>query len=335
MNQPFRPNLGIWTVGVPALATAAILAVTMAICAETILRWSFGSVGSGSPLSTEKELAARAARAEELMVKAEKLLHEAKRRAGLPIPDGLTSRDSAFLGEELTSLVTTLGNLEAKRLAANPRWAGTLTYKLHQQGVRAGDVVTASFSGSFPALNTAVIAACSVLQARLLAISSVTASNWGANQPGFTWPEIEVRLVQAGLFAPASVAVSIGGAGDRGEDLEPDARAQAAQIQLASARALQAEVLSPEDLRKAVGQRMRIYRLAGNRARPVLYVNVGGSTASLGASLAILRQRSGFLQALPFDLSSDRGVIAHFTEMGVPVLNLLNIRDLAFRWDIS
>jgi tetratricopeptide (TPR) repeat protein len=31
-------------------------------------------------------------------------------------------------------------------------------------------------------------------QARVVAVSSVTASTWGANQPGFTWPEIEALL---------------------------------------------------------------------------------------------------------------------------------------------
>jgi poly-gamma-glutamate system protein len=80
--------------------------------------------------------------------------------------------------------------------------------------------------------------------------------------------------------------------------------------------------------------RMRLYRMHSLPRGPVLFVNVGGSAASLGASLAILRQRSGFLRALPFDLSAQRGIVARFAERGVPVLNLLNIRDLAFRWGL-
>jgi poly-gamma-glutamate system protein len=168
-----------------------------------------------------------------------------------------------------------------------------------------------------------------------VAISSVTASNWGANQPGFTWPEMEVLLVRAELLNPASVAITQGGDGDQARELEPEARVKVREIQLASAQALRAEALSLPDLRQAIERRMQLYRLHCGRRAPVLYVNVGGSTPSLGASLAILRQRSGFIRALPFDLSPDRGVIARFTEIGVPVLNLLNIRDLAFRWNIS
>jgi poly-gamma-glutamate system protein len=335
MNRPYRPKLGIWRASVPALAAAAVLSVSLTIWVEAILRPPSRLVTAGNSIRVDQELAAKADRAEELVAKAEKLLREAKSQASIPLPDGLSPQDSSFLGEELTPLVTTLGNLEAKRMAANPRWAYTLTYKLHQEGVRAGDIVAASFSGSFPALNTSVMAACSVLQARVIAISSVTASNWGANQAGFTWPEIEARLVQAGLFTPASVAITLGGAEDRAEDLEADAQALASEIQRASALALRAEILMPRDLRQSIDQRLRIYRLHSSRHAPALYINVGGSTASLGTSLAILRQRSGFLRAMPFDLSSNRGVIARFAEMGVPVLNLLNIRDLAFRWNIS
>ena len=79
---------------------------------------------------------------------------------------------------------------------------------------------------------------------------------------------------------------------------------------------------------------MAAYRRAANGRRIVLYVNVGGTAASLGSSDAVLRLRSGFLPALPFDRSEGRGVMARFAEQGVPVLTLLNIRDLAIRWGI-
>jgi poly-gamma-glutamate system protein len=66
----------------------------------------------------------------------------------------------------------------------------------------------------------------------------------------------------------------------------------------------------------------------------VLYVNVGGTSASLGESPAVLNLKSGFIRPGPFDRSERRGVMARFAEQGVRVLTLLNIRDLAVRWGI-
>jgi len=55
----------------------------------------------------------------------------------------------------------------------------------------------------------------------------------------------------------------------------------------------------------------------------------------MGRSPAILKQKTGFLPQRPWDISPDRGVMARFVERGVPVLTLLNIRDLAMRWRIA
>jgi poly-gamma-glutamate system protein len=209
-----------------------------------------------------------------------------------------------------------------------------LTVKLRQAGIGRGSVVAAGFSGSFPGLDLAVTAACQALGADLMAVSSVTASMWGANQPGFTWPEIELRLVNAGVIRRASVAISMGGDGDRALDLEPEGRAEADRIMVATARALGVEALRPPDYPAAIEGRLAIYERE-RRGRPIaLYVNVGGTDASLGRSTAVLRLRNGFLPGVPFDLSRDRGVMALLAERGVPVLTLLNVRDLALRWGV-
>jgi poly-gamma-glutamate system protein len=183
-------------------------------------------------------------------------------------------------------------------------------------------------------LNLAVMAACQALEADLIAISSVTASSWGANQSGFTWPEMEARLVRAGIVRRASVAVTMGGSGDRGQDLEPDGRALAGQILDRVATDLGVPALRPMNTPASIEQRLDLYRRAAGGRRIVLYVNVGGTEASLGESPAILRLRSGFIAGVPFDFSPSRGLVARFAERGVPVLTLLNVRDLAARWGV-
>jgi poly-gamma-glutamate system protein len=279
-------------------------------------------------------VAEQAAHAERTMAEGARVLREAKIAEGTASDPGVDAESSGLVGAELTPLVTTLGSLEAKSLASRPAWARVLAQQLHHAGVGPGDVVAASFSGSFPGLNLAVSAAAEALGARVIAVSSVTASSWGASQPGFTWPEMEVRLVASRGISPATLAVSAGGADDLARDLEPDGRALAVQIRDRVARDLKVPVINTSRLEDTVRARLDAYQRAAANRRISAYVNVGGHLASLGDSPAILRQRSGWLDRLPFDLSERRGVTARFVERGIPVLHLLNVRDLALRWGV-
>jgi poly-gamma-glutamate system protein len=242
--------------------------------------------------------------------------------------------DDALIGHDLTPLVSTLGEIEAKRVAASPAWPRAIVREFHRAGLRPGDVVAASFSGSFPGINLAVIAAAQALRIRLVAVSSVTASSWGATDPGFTWPEMETRLAAAGVVRRATVAVSTGGAGDRALDLDEEGQALARGIAAEAAARLQARLIEPADFGAAIQARLDAFD-AARAGRPIAaFVNVGGTEASLGRSPAILKVQNGWLPKTPFDTSPDRGLIARMVEHGVPVLHVLNVRDLALRWGI-
>lgn len=244
------------------------------------------------------------------------------------------AQDDALIGSELTPLVTTLGEIEAKRVSASPAWAPALVRELRRAGIHEGDVVTASFSGSFPGINLALMSACQALGATLVAASSVTASSWGATDPDFTWPEIEARLVEAGILRGATVVVSAGGEGDRALDLDEEGRSLARAIAARSASRLGARLIEPATFGEAIRARLQAYD-AARGARPIAaFVNVGGTQASLGLSPAILRVRNGWLEPVPFDLSRGRGLVARMVERGVPVLHMLNVRDLALRWGL-
>jgi poly-gamma-glutamate system protein len=248
---------------------------------------------------------------------------------------GLGSDRAALVGLELTPLVTTAGSLESKRLATDPRWAAVLVDQFSAHGLAPGDTVLASFSGSFPGLNLAVMAACRVMSLRLVAVSSVTASTWGANEPGFTWPEMEVLVAGSGVLPAASSGVSIGGSRDTGADLDPQARVLAVEIQRASARALGAVALEAGSLDESIAQRLAHYRglLAGRR--PAAYVNVGGNHASLGGERAEFRHEEGWLPFPHGAADAHASVTSAFLAERVPVLSLLNIKALAARWRLS
>jgi poly-gamma-glutamate system protein len=333
-TRPFRPHKG-WLLLPTWLLVLGTVLVLAAVAAVTVLGRNRDWQGVDHTRTASPDLLQKASQASRQARVAEEFLRKSKTDAGIKLDPGLTAADPAWLGCELTPLVTTLGSLEAKRLAAEPEWARVLTLRLYQAGVRPNSVVAAGCSGSFPALNLALACACQALGAELVAVSSVTASTWGANQPGFTWPEIESRLVRAQIIRPVSVGISIGGAGDAAGDLEPAARQLAQRIQREACAALGATPLVAATLPEAVEQRLELYRRAA-RGRPILlYVNVGGTEASLGDSAAVLRLQPGFIPAKPFDLSPRRGVIARFAESGVPTLSLLNIEGLALKWGLT
>ena len=244
------------------------------------------------------------------------------------------STGEALIGSEWTPLVTTLGEAEAKRVSMSPAWPRALVREFHGAGLRRGDVVAASFSGSFPGINLAVMSAAEAMGVSLAAVSSVTSSSWGASDPGFTWPEMEARLVAAGALRKATVAVSAGGDGDRALDLDGDGQSRAREIAARCAGQLGARLIDPADFEEAIRARLDAFDEA-RAGRPLAaFVNVGGTEAALGRSPAILKVQNGWLGKAPFDSSPGRGLVARMVEQGVPVLHILHVRGLAVRWGI-
>ena len=329
----FRPPAGHWH---PRAGRVAGLGWAAAVAIALITTWV--PLPMGAPAAALRalrplppDLEARMARAEATARRGQDLLRQAKIDA---FGAGAVSDPSGLIGQDVTPLVTTLGSLEAKRLSTNPAWAAVLAERLAAEGVGAGTVVAASLSGSFPGLNLALAAACQALDARLIAVSSVTASTWGANEPGFTWPEMEARLVDAGVLARVSIAVTAGGSADLADDLPDDGRSLAHGIRDAIALRLGAEALRPAGFEEAVSDRLRSYRRAAAGAPIGLYVNVGGADASMGRSPAILGLGAGIVRAGRIAGSPRGGVTARFLDERVPVLMLLNVRELAVLWGV-
>jgi poly-gamma-glutamate system protein len=145
---------------------------------------------------------------------------------------------------------------------------------------------------------------------------------------------MEALLVEGGEMVPVSVAVSAGGAGDRALDLDEKGRLLALGIAERSAGRLGAVLLAPASLSEAIDARLAVFDRHRNGRAIAAFINVGGTEASLGSSTAILKVTSGWVPPATFDTSPGRGLVARMVERGVPVLHLLNVRDLAARWGL-
>jgi len=140
------------------------------------------------------------------------------------IDDVNDPNQTALIGQEYTLITTDRGYIDAKLTATNPNFAAVIVQLLKDAGLKENENVAVAFSGSFPGLNISVMAALEALNLHPIIITSVGASNFGANDPYFTWLDMESLLKNSGIFHFKSVAASTGGGQDIGRGLSPEGR---------------------------------------------------------------------------------------------------------------
>lgn len=227
---------------------------------------------------------------------------------------------TGLLGDYVTEITTTLGAPEAKRTTANSDMAALAVTLLREAGVREGDTVGAGFSGSFPALDLAVLCACDAMGVRCVYIASVGSSTYGANQPELTLPDIVCRLVQDGCLSTLPAAITPGGAYDIGYDMEQDVLSDI----LTRLERYGVPIVRESSFSENIAWRMALYESLG----PICcFVGVGGNVTTLGRDGTTLRQ--GVTYPGRTGLISERsGLLERYSAAGLPVVQFLNIKQL-------
>ena len=269
----------------------------------------------------------------ELMRRCTQAIKKEKLRMGVPIDRHLDPNETGLIGVEYTDITTTLGSLAAKRTSTNPAFAAVVIDMLNRAGVRPGDRVAVCLSGSFPALNIAVLSAARVLDLHPAIISSEGASMYGANHPEMTWLDMERVLAETGILPYRSIAASLGGIGGAqggldGTGIEAGLRA----IHRNGIPLLEEEGSST--LTADVRKRLALFDQALGGRRPAAFINVGGSLTSLGDGPEGHRLPAGLLKKVPAIQNPERGIIFRMGERGVPVIHLLKIKSIAAQYGI-
>lgn len=268
-------------------------------------------------------------KAAKLMEKALDYIRIEKESRGLTSDPQIDINNTGIIGMEWSSITTTLGALEVKRTSANPDFAAVVVDMLKEAGLEEGDFVAVNLSGSFPALNIAVISAIEVLGLDSAIISSAGASAWGANEPGFTYPDMEQALYEAGVFKARSEAVSLGGADDIGGEMDE----AVAEELLARYKKQGGTIIYQPDFGLNLQQRLEIYEQKGKSIS--CFINVGGNLLSSGGNEDFTRLRTGLIKKGEYTGNRNwNGLIQEFLYKGIPVINLLNIKDLAIRYGV-
>ena len=210
-----RKGVGRWLISIiaPPPYTEALPAIK---ARALLVLFVLGALGVGLFFLTRSPWIpdAEEQRASQLMYQGLQVLHEMRLETEELIDPAFDPAGSGLIGIEYSDITTSLGDLRAKQTSLNPTFAGLVVKWLREAGVRRGDRIAVTFSGSFPALNLAVLCASEVMGLDSFVISSIGASIYGANIYGFTWLDMENRLNQAGLLHRRSRYASLGGITD-------------------------------------------------------------------------------------------------------------------------
>ena len=232
---------------------------------------------------------------------------------------------SGLIGQEFTLTTTDRGVLEAKLTSVNPNFAALFVDYFHELGLRPGDPVAIAMTGSFPALNIAVLCAAEEMLLHAIPITSVGASMWGANDPNFSWLDMESLLIERGLIHTRSVAASLGGSNDRGRGLSPRGR----QLLKGTITRNQIPLIHEPTLDESIERRIEIFEFEAKPRGVRAYVNIGGSSASIGTRLGGGLIDPGINRGLkPYNWTR-RGVLHHFAGKRIPVIHVLRIESIA------
>ena len=248
-------------------------------------------------------------------------IKSAVQEMGIPIDRINDPNETGLIGFQYSPITTERGDLESKLTSTNPNFAALIVELLKHGGAKQGDVVAFSLTGSYPALNIAALSAARVLGLKPIIITSVGSSMWGANFPEFTYLDIEALLERKGILDTKTSAASIGGEDDIGRGLSPAGREIIEQAVLRNNVLL----LEAGNLDEIIDEKMEIYNAEG---RIKAFVNVGEKTTALVGSEAT----TGFIR--PRALRAGRGTIAQFSSRGIPVINLIDIDELAETYDM-
>lgn len=272
----------------------------------------------------QKMAAARLAQTCMAAIKAE------KQRRGITIDPETDPAGTGMIGRSITQVTSNTGFIEAKLTSTNPNFAAVVVHLLATAGLSSGDVVAVGVSGSFPALNVSTFAAIETLKLEPIVIASTSSSEWGANNVGYLWIDMERTLQDAGLVRFRSVAASRGGIDDRGVGITEEGRRL---IDEAIARN-GLRLIDPETLANSIEQRVALFdELAGDRLVKA-YINVGGGTASVGTHVGKKQFKPGLNKAPPRSVDVADSVMLRFSKRGVPVIHISRIKLLAERYHL-
>ena len=272
-----------------------------------------------------------------------------------------------FLNTETSPLLTDIGKYEAKSTVLKPNFSALIIDQFSKSGLKKGDTIAVSMTGSMPGANIAVLMACEAMGLEYILISSLGASSWGATDMNLSWPKMEKILYDNNLISKVSDKFTYGGGADYLKRGTRYRKIYGGESKRGSIDSLMIslypnktmddlfilhglsnnEVLNDSTgaiLKTSINQRISFYEKScpdGSLSCFDAYVNVGGSVASFGyKGKNKLKDNFGYVKAsdvldiLP-SFEKRNSVMAKFAESNIPLINITEIEKLIKGTDIG
>ena len=242
--------------------------------------------------------------------------------------------ETGIVGVPYSLITTDEGDLDAKLTTLDPNFSAVIVDLLFTAGLEKNDTIAVMLTGSMPGANIALLSACQVMGIHPIIISSIGASQWGANQVDFTWLDMEDILIENKLINSRSVASSIGGRNDMGRLLSPLGR----DLIMESIKNYDLPLIRENRLADNIKKRTDIY----NEYHPIDkydgVVNIGGGVASLGTSFNYRLIPPGIVNRsdiVDIDNSSGiEGAFSYFLKKNITGLHILNIKSIIENYNL-
>ena len=272
----------------------------------------------------------------DIKIKAANLMRESmvelknvRMEAGVFIDDENDPNETGLVGSPFSLITTDEGDLDAKLTTLDPNFSAGMVELMLRMSLHEGDTVAILLTGSMPGANIAILTAANAMGLIPIVITSVGASQWGANQTDFTWLDMESILFNKGLIKSRSVAASVGGRNDMGRLLSPAGR----EIIISNIENYNIPLIRKNRLADNIDERMKLFESFNKIMNYSAMINVGGGVASLGTSFNSKLLPAGIVNRSDVVNISIRdggieGVLAKFAKKNVPILHVLNIKSL-------
>jgi len=289
------------------------------------------------------------------MARAEHAVAQKRQSLGINIDPALDPYRTGLIGIETSILTTTIGDIVAKRTTTNTAFAALVVRYFYELGLRPGDSIAVGASGSFPGILLAVLSACAETGVEPIVITSIGASEYGANIEGLSNAEMMAACRDAGVLPYMPAAISPGADGDQGISslyrLEPSD--DLARYARSTAQALNVPFILGKDIEDSYAAHLEVYRNAG----PIkAFVNIGGAEINFGSNPSSLERKPGLILSPAQDnraepsrlpgagaaaetegdsLGVGEGLLGFYLRRGIPALHFLDIRALALEYGIA
>ena len=238
--------------------------------------------------------------------------------------------------------------LKSKIITTHPNFAAFMVLLFEEIGLQDGDSIVVSMTGSLPGANIALLSACNSMGLKPMIFSSIGSSSWGANKENLTWVHIEDHLYENELIDFESIAISIGGENDLGDNISDEGIEIIESVIQKSIKNNKKIFINEEYLDESIKEKIK---LLGNIEKYKAFVNIGGGASSLGQGIDKKFIKGGIIspllkneiQEIYYDMEKGNNYHDKFKESmaygfldnDIPFINIKNIELLVSEYGMT